>query len=228
MTPDAVPDFVIKLGGSLLTLPDLAVRMRRLLDQLQTRRVVIVTGGGSAADVVRDWDQRFQLSDPAAHQLAIDSLSLTARLVRHLLPESRLLMSLAEAESLFAQSCPAVADPGPLLKELESEHSERLPCGWHVTTDSIAAWLTRRWSEIATHSRDRADAPHRPVLVLVKSVDCPQSGPQRASVTVDEWFPEIARHLPRVLWCNLRSSPLQICEWCGNHGPSEHEQCAPE
>jgi len=224
MNPDAVPDFVIKLGGSLLTLPDLAVRMRGLLDQLQTRRVVIVTGGGTAADVVRQWDRQFQLGDPAAHQLAIDSLSLTARLMRHLLPESRLLLSLAEAESLFAQNCPAIADPGLLLKELESEHSERLPCGWHVTTDSIAAWLTHRWSEIANRSRERVVTPHRPVLVLVKSVDCPQAGPQRACDVVDEWFPEIARHLPRVLWCNLRSSPLRICEWSENDEQSLHEQ----
>lgn len=223
MNPDAIPDFVIKLGGSLLTLPDLAVRMRLLLDQLQTRRVVIVTGGGTAADLVREWDHRFQLGNQAAHQLAIDSLSLTARLVWHLLPESRLLMSLAEAESLFAQSCLAIADPGPLLKELESEHSEQLPCGWHVTTDSIAAWLTRRWSEIASHSRKRAGTPHRPVLVLVKSVDCPPPGSQRACEAVDEWFPEIARHLPRVLWCNLRSSPVRICEWSENDEQSLHD-----
>lgn len=228
MTPDAVPDFVIKLGGSLLTLPDLAIRLRRLLDQLQTRRVVIVTGGGSAADVVREWDQRFQLGDPAAHELAIDSLSLTARLMRHLLPESRLLMSLADAESVFAENSPAIADPGPLLKELESNLSERLPCGWHVTTDSIAAWLTRRWSEIATDSRERTGTSHRPVLVLVKSVDCPPPDSQRACETVDEWFPEVARHLPRVLWCNLRSSPVRICEWSGDHEPSEHEQYARE
>ena len=40
-----------------------------------------------------------------------------------------------------------------------------MPCGWHVTTDSIAAWLTRRWSEIAGHFRERAVTPHRPVLV---------------------------------------------------------------
>lgn len=224
MNPDVVPDFVIKLGGSLLTLPDLAVRMRRLLDQLQTRRVVIVTGGGTAADVVREWEQRFQLGDQTAHQLAIDSLSLTARLVQNLLPESRLLMSLTEAETLFTQNCPAIADPGPLLKELESECSEQLPCGWHVTTDSIAAWLTRRWLEIAGHSRKRAVTPHRPVLVLLKSVDCPQSGPQRACDVVDEWFPEIARHLPRVLWCNLRSSPVRICEWSENDEQSLHEQ----
>lgn len=47
---------VLKLGGSLLTIPDVMDRLEAVISRLRPSPVLIVPGGGAAADVIRDLD----------------------------------------------------------------------------------------------------------------------------------------------------------------------------
>ena len=79
---------LIKVGGSLLSLKDLCARLRRLIAATEASNVFIVPGGGEITDFVRHWDRIHSLETSVSHQLAIDSLGLTARLLASLLPDA--------------------------------------------------------------------------------------------------------------------------------------------
>jgi len=197
-----VPTAVVKIGGSVLSMPDLSSRLSQVLQQFQHDDVLCVVGGGAATDVVREWDRSHQLGDEAAHWLAIESLGLTARLVRHLIPESTLIRNRDEAIACWKDHRVAIADLPACLPTLATESSPHLPHSWDATSDSISAWIARVWPA------DR--------LVLVKSIDPPGSLEELAPRgAVDAVFPSLAADLPSVLWCNLAGdcevTPVPAC-----------------
>lgn len=187
---------VFKIGGSLFALPDLADRLRSLFE-LTGGRVLVVPGGGSIADQVREWDSCFRFPINVSHQLAIDALSLNARFLASLLPESQITSSLDKVRNTKTQV--SIVDVASQLREMQEQGVEMPPAGWHVTSDSLAGWLASQWE---------VDQ-----LVLVKSVDPPglipvESGEVSSDHSpgqpVDEWFSTLIPDLPPVSWCNLR------------------------
>jgi aspartokinase-like uncharacterized kinase len=185
-----MPATVVKIGGSVLSMPDLSSRLSRLLQQFTHHDVLCVVGGGAATDVVREWDRLHHLGEEVAHWLAIESLGLTARLVSHLIPNSVLIRTRGEAADCWKDHRVAIADVPACLQSLTTESCPALPPSWDATSDSISAWIAAVWPA------DR--------LVLVKSIDAPRSLEELApGEDVDAVFPLLAAELPHVLWCNL-------------------------
>lgn len=197
------PLVVAKLGGSLLACTDLAERLRTLLATLQWCRILIVVGGGPAADVVRDWSQRHSLSEDAAHWLAIQSLSLTRGLVQDLLPECEVTESPVNARELWrTRRVPLLLNLEACLRRAEFDDPSPLPHTWGVTSDSIAAWIASRWK-----ARE---------LILIKSIPLP-AGKTLESASqagiVDDHFPIIGRQVSRINWCHLLAGSPCIQTW---------------
>ncbi len=184
---------LIKIGGSLLSLPDLPQRLRRLIADLGDDRVLLIVGGGAAADVVRQWDQIHELSPEQSHWLAIDSLRLTACLIAELVTEARVVSCRKDAEACWAAGHWPVLEPRAFLESFEAEHGPELPRSWTVTSDSIAAWLAIHWPAQR--------------LVLAKSVD---RGPAtEPSGDIDEFCSSLLPRLASVEWVNLRGAFLE-------------------
>jgi aspartokinase-like uncharacterized kinase len=122
---------VVKVGGGIGddALPGLCAALGELG---RRHALLVVPGGARFADAVRDADRRFGLSAEAAHRMAILGMEQFGWLLSELIPGTRVLL-------------PA----GLPLDEL--------PASWHVTSDSIAAWVA-----------DRVGAER---LVLLKAVD---------------------------------------------------------
>lgn len=183
---------IVKVGGSLLELRDLAVRLRCWLAAQPPSPTLLLVGGGRLADVVRDYDRLHHLGDEAAHWLAVQTMSLNAALLAVLLPEAELRSSLDASPP--AHGGPLIFDPYDFLRR-EEPH---LPGGplerhWGVTSDSIAARLA---------SVCRADE-----LVLLKSAAPPASGKITAAAAegyVDASFAHTSRGLPRIRCANFR------------------------
>lgn len=202
---------VLKLGGSLLSCADLADRVRTVLERYRSDRVLIVVGGGDSADVVREWSRRFELTEEAAHWIAVRSLAVTRSLVKALLPECGEVSSIPESERCWREGNP------PLLLDLESYlrtsevmDTSPLPHTWKVTSDSIAAWVALRW-----------DADE---LVLLKSIDLPyavSANQAQLEGLVDDYFPHIADQLPRIGWCNLTKQGPRIESWLTQGTPRD-------
>jgi aspartokinase-like uncharacterized kinase len=149
---------VVKVGGSLFDLPDFGPRLRTWLAGLAGEVVLVVPGGGAAADVVRVLDRRHGLGEETAHWLALRALSVTAGFLQAFLPGSRLVGDL-HALSLSGQpGAPAVLDPHPFALADEGRPG-CLPHSWDVTSDAVAA----RAAVVAGARR----------LVLLKSVTIP-------------------------------------------------------
>lgn len=194
---------VLKLGGSLLSCPDVSVRLRRLLAELASNRVLIIVGGGTSADVVRDWSRIYDLSEEDAHWIALRSLSVTRALVKGLLPELGEVASHAEALRWWPETGTAVLlDVESCLRQAEASDAAPLPHAWSVTSDSIAAWVAARWS---------ADE-----LILLKSTDLSSGITLEQGCRdglVDPYFSEAAVEVRQTSWCNLLDDRLRIQPW---------------
>jgi len=190
---------VIKLGGSLLPLPDLAERFRRWRERLPARRDVVVVGGGPFVDRLRQLDRGNGLGPRRAHDLAIEAMGLTARLVACLLPAAEVVCDHAR---LLQDSDPArltLFDAGRFLRDVEPRlPGTRLEIGWHVTSDSIAARLA-----IALQAEE---------LVLLKSAPPPRGATLEGWARVgyvDAFLPRLAAELPPLRIVDLRSPPTE-------------------
>ncbi len=199
------PIHVIKLGGSLLDLPDLPQRWAEFCDAWLIGRPLLIVGGGSAADTVRDFDHRFHLDEPVGHRLAVHAMQFNARIVASVLESARFVADLDEAEHIWVKRHTVVLDPVAWLNSLEKQGVD-IPQRWVFTSDSIAA-LT-------------ADVLRAERLTLLKStlppVDCDASEASRCGV-VDESFPDAIAGVASVDLVNLRhvsvASPDARCVW---------------
>src|SRR5213595_1343108 len=106
----AGPPMVVKVGGSLFDLPDLGPRLQDWLKTLDTRRVLLLPGGGPTANVIRDLDHRHGLGEETAHWLALRALRLNAHFLAALVPASVVVGDWGPDETLGRDNRVAVLD----------------------------------------------------------------------------------------------------------------------
>ncbi|NBW97173.1 MAG: hypothetical protein EBR28_10695 [Planctomycetia bacterium] len=193
---------IIKLGGSLLGLPgwpamaDALVRARG-----EGRPVAIVVGGGPIVDGLRAIDAVAPRPPDVAHLLAIELMGATARLVADAL-------GLPIVADVGVDS-PAVVDvprwlgfPGRLT---------RLPVGWHVTSDSIAALVATETEGDLLLAKRVAPPLRRGADGLAMLAD---------SGWVDPCFPRAAAGIARIAWAAPVSVPVPAVGGTAGEGDS--------
>jgi aspartokinase-like uncharacterized kinase len=131
---------VVKVGGSLFDLPDLGMRLRSWLNPFSALRtpLLLVPGGGAAADGIRRLDQVHALGEEKAHWLALRALTLNAHFLAALLPDADVAEDVAACRLLWQRGRIAILD-GHAFARADEAHAGRLPHGWAVTSDSLAA-----------------------------------------------------------------------------------------
>lgn len=193
---------VYKVGGSLLSLPDLTRRLTDLVVSHGCTSPLLITGGGPAADIVRGWQTTHGFDEDTAHDLALQAMALNQHLVDRLLPRGTLVTNRDEADRAWRDGRWSLLDAGPFLSSEEPAHSLALPHTWQASSDAIAAWVAIHWPA------DR--------LVLLKSTDRP-AGSTAATLAdaglVDPCLAHWADRLPRVDWVNLRSAVPRSTPW---------------
>ena len=192
------PESIIKLGGSLLGLPDLRSRLTNFIGDFSRSCSILICGGGGMVDQVRKWDNIYNLGEARSHWLALRTLSITARVVEKAVPGLELADSVESIEPLWKAGKLPVFDPYQFITEVDEGSIDSLPRRWRVTSDSIAARMARVFK-----ARE---------LILLKST----TFPERMSMTeaaelgmVDEYFPTAARDVQRVVAVNLRADNLE-------------------
>lgn len=167
--------WVLKLGGAMLAadeLPAWLAACARAADH--GLRCIVVAGGGASADEVRALQARWRFDDRLAHELALDTMRMHARLLCGLAPALR-ACSVTRTAQLSSMAEGALVWSPPV-----DFAPSGLPASWAVTSDSIALWL--------------AQALDARLVLLVKSlpsaalhaqaaVDCAAQG------IVDDYFP---------------------------------------
>jgi 5-(aminomethyl)-3-furanmethanol phosphate kinase len=206
---------VYKVGGSLLARPDLSQRLAGVLEQpiavgskpRETGSIkrLLVVGGGSAANSVRDWDKLHNLGDERAHELALRSMSFNAHLVAAILKNARLVAQRAEARAAWSDAKIAILASAEFVGEEERATGDFLPRSWDVTSDSIAAYIALHWPAAA--------------LVLLKSVPLPKDADLETAARqglVDPYLCRLADRIPRIGWADLSLGEPIVRLW---HSP---------
>ena len=127
---------VLKIGGSLSrspALPDLCQEISRLGAH---HHLLVVPGGGEFADLVRDFYADLQLSETAAHRMAILAMDQYGHLLGDLIPDAELVIDLKAVLRVATSGRVPILLPSSLMNQLDP-----LPHSWQVTSDSIAAWV---------------------------------------------------------------------------------------
>jgi aspartokinase-like uncharacterized kinase len=130
-------DAVIKVGGSLAEDPK---RLRDLCTKLsefaEKYAIVMVPGGGKFADVVRDFDLRFNLSSGISHRMAILGMDQFGLLLSQIIPNSCATYLLSDVKQLSEIRVVPIFLPSRLMFQ-----KDPLKNSWDVTSDSIAAYV---------------------------------------------------------------------------------------
>lgn len=116
---------VVKLGGSLIA------HAKEIMRALSRQRVVVVPGGSLFADSVRKTYKEHNLSESAAHRMAVLAMQQYGILLAD-------ISGMRTCEDLNKIRAPCVFLPHKLL-------SKRDPFkpSWHITSDSIACHVAK-------------------------------------------------------------------------------------
>jgi len=143
---------VLKVGGSLAEYP---ASLRKLCKELASfakdYEILVVPGGGKFADVVRDFDKTYGLSNTLAHKMAILAMDQFGLFLSDITPNSFVSYSLENVKNSPSGTLPIFL-PSKLIFRKDT-----LESSWNVTSDSITAFI--------------AGMLHVEKLILVTDVD---------------------------------------------------------
>jgi len=169
---------VVKLGGSLLELRELAAKLKFWLHENGNMQNVIVVGGGDIANVIRRLDRTHGFLSQQSHELACKSMRLTASIVSYLIGEADLCRDEDELEN--SRTPTVIFDSSEWILQ-----QPNVPVSWDFTSDSIAARL--------------ATVLNAEELVLIKS----RMGYVNEAGFVDGCFAEESKSVKSIRVCTL-------------------------
>lgn len=132
---------VIKLGGSLSRTDALVDCLSAAEKNYQGRAVVIVPGGGAFADQVRLAQQHWRFDDTTAHHMALLAMQQMALLFKGLKPDFVIAANVEAIQNQLGRKRTVIWSPD--IIELDNAG---IPASWDITSDSLAAWLTKTLS----------------------------------------------------------------------------------
>ena len=190
---------IIKLGGSLLNLPDLSARLDACRQTYMNDRSVLIVGGGPTADIVRQFDQHHHLGQERSHWLAIQAMKFNTHLIASILPRCRIATDTEACNGAWKNSDLPIVDP---LVWLEDEHRNgiTIPHRWNFTSDSIAAHFAVRMGA-------------RRLTLLKSTLPDKHCDVAKAAATgiVDSDFETASTTIPHIELINARAQPMTTC-----------------
>lgn len=191
---------VIKLGGSLLTLPDWHERFLRWLAMEPPGVNLLLIGGGELVDALRREHERFPYTERQMHFAALAAMDINAQLALPRLPTALLVEGPGDVQEVdgryFQKKNVSWLGIVQITKwwHARDEAEDCLPpMTWETTSDTLAAWI--------------ADYISDAELVLLKSTEPPRYTEDWTSQGyVDRnFFQHLSKHIP-LRAVNLRAS----------------------
>jgi len=128
---------VVKIGGSLIKSARELVRELHRYASAEDERILVVPGGGVFADTVRTTSDTYDISDEAAHWMAVLAMDQYG----HYLADgtgAALATDIGEESIRAGVSVLLVYD---LLKRVDSGEGSGIEHTWNATSDTIAGWV---------------------------------------------------------------------------------------
>jgi dihydroneopterin aldolase len=223
---------VLKLGGSLLALPDWPRRVEAWLARKPQAPALLIVGGGTLVDALREEDARAVYPAELMHRAAITCMDVHGRLAATRLGNCQLYerwgdyCAARQAVQTFTPDALepplALANVTAWLAELEPLAQARrmpiLPASWSVTSDSISAWLAgycaaEELTLFKSCLPGGAIKSSQPRADKAQSTETKQLSEWADSGYVDGEFPRWARKLRQVRTVNLADKSFPERLW---------------
>ncbi len=191
---------VIKLGGSLLAMPNLKPKFQKWCRENPHPLTLIIVGGGPVVDAVRQVHRANPLSEEFAHWVCIDLLQHTARIAHQVLGNVELFETMDDLQQPFSGSrvnsiTPIIAIVQVAICFAREYPNMGLPESWDVTSDSLAAAFSDMYAAEE--------------LVVMKSSNAPNDESNLESLAdvgfVDPYFADLAEAIDQVRFVNLQT-----------------------
>ncbi|MGM0603291.1 MAG: hypothetical protein ACQESS_08265, partial [Bacillota bacterium] len=134
---------VLKIGGSFFA-DDIFKNLKQIfkdISELDEKGIVITAGGGSTADIVRDFDRKNKLGDSSAHFAAVSAMDVNAYMLSSFLNDYKFLS--VDEEELNIKEIKnrkiSIFLPSSYYRKYDP-----LPHSWDISSDSIACELADR------------------------------------------------------------------------------------
>lgn len=136
-------DIIVKIGGKILedehNLLDTISQLKLILDDF-INRIVIIPGGGSYANLVREIDNKMNIGDTLAHWMAILAMNTQGK---------KLINKFSEIEGVdYINILEESIQDKKIFLFLPYDYLQRndeLPHSWDVTSDSITIYLAHKF-----------------------------------------------------------------------------------
>ena len=175
---------------------------------LSPQKLLIVVGGGAAADEIRRLDAQYHLSPGHTHWAAIAAMTLNAGVVSRLCGHLPIISDRMHGEKAWLHTDAVLLDTTAFLTAEQINPGRALPEDWSVTSDSIAAFVALNWPArqlLFCKSCDLA-GPLFGNLQTMRATPNPDAR-RRYSEPFDEWFPNLLQPLHdagvTLSWLNL-------------------------
>lgn len=133
---------IFKIGGHILGnreyLNSTISQLTSLYERNHIRKIVIIAGGGSSANLIRKLDKKFNFDNTTSHLMAIYTMDLNGIKISNYFP--KLLKTDDLNHIISASKIFTVFLPYEYLKE-----TDELPHNWEVTSDSITLYLAYKF-----------------------------------------------------------------------------------
>jgi aspartokinase-like uncharacterized kinase len=176
--------WVIKLGGSMATAPELRPWLE-VIAQTKGPPRVLVPGGGPFADAVRAAQARWRFDECTAHRMALLAMHQYGLMLGGLKPKLR------PAESIGAMRVECAAGRVPVwLPYATVAEREDVEATWEMASDSLALWLATELGAERLILVKSAALPHEPAKIdsLVEKGILDRAFPRYAGAFAGEIF----------------------------------------
>ena len=203
---------VIKLGGSLLTLPDLRARFEEWLDAQPPALNLLICGGGELVEAVRRIDESQRLPASVTHWVSIDLMATTAALAAAILRLDAAIEAPSELSSFLkchptsaANQIVALTPSAYLNRDNAAVDLPPLPESWECTSDSIAAWVALKFDAQEIVLLKSTAGNETELRIETHCASQSEFNEWARTGLVDATFPSLAASLPQVRIVNLRA-----------------------
>jgi aspartokinase-like uncharacterized kinase len=132
---------IFKIGGTILENPiyfkNTFTQLYRLLQENHIKVIIVIPGGGSYANFVREIDKQLNIGDTLAHWIAIYAMNYNGYFIKQQYPSITLTENINELK--IADRRISLFLPFNYLKKYDP-----LPHSWDVTSDSITLYIAHK------------------------------------------------------------------------------------
>ena len=129
---------IFKIGGRILDnskdLTTTVAQLTQLYEDQIIKKIILIPGGGTISNFIRELYNEFQINDELAHWMAIYSMNYNGIILNKKFPHLNLFDNLDQLKK--KKSFIVVFLPYEYIKS-----NDALPHNWNVTSDSIALYI---------------------------------------------------------------------------------------